>query len=71
MLLSSLLFIPLLGILLICCIRSYERSSIIAALTKYDPSGDKFMFWHDFAHSASKWDFKISKLVALATSILI
>lgn len=74
MLLSSLLFIPLLGILLICAAyggRSHERS--ILGIPTGDPvfalSAD-YNKAIDFGHSSRSQDFKILKLIALGTSIL-
>lgn len=74
MLLSSLLFIPLLGILLICAGRSHERSILriptgdqVFALSAGACADNKTI---DFAHYSRSHDFKIFKLIALGTSIL-
>ena len=68
MLLSSLLFIPLLGILLICAGRSHERSILLPVFAL--SASDGVNKATDFAHSSRGHDFKIFKLIALGTSII-
>ena len=77
MLLSSLLFIPLLGILLICAGRSHERSTVFALSASAEGGNNKTSGFavasSDFAHSSkssSGHSFNILKLIALGTSIL-
>jgi len=84
MLLSSLLFIPLLGILLICAGRSHERSMVFAlpASAEGFAGNNKTSGFaaasSDFAHSAgfagskssSSHSFNILKIIALGTSII-
>ena len=68
MLLSSLLFIPLLGILLICAGRSHERSILLPVFAL--SASDGVNKATDFTHSSRGHDFKIFKLIALGTSII-
>lgn len=75
MLLSSLLFIPLLGILLICAGRSHERSTVFALSASAEGGNNKTSGFaaasSDFAHSSkSGHSFNTLKLIALGTSIL-
>lgn len=70
MLLSSLLFIPLLGVLLISAVKSTETGMYVGSLAADDKSLDRFYRWMAFAHTRPKSDFIFSKLVALGTSII-
>jgi hypothetical protein len=61
MLLSSLLFIPLLGILLICAVRSHERSGVFAlSASEGWLRPNKTGASSDFAHSSKNLSGRVS-----------